>query len=160
MTKSTSILAIIPCGDAKIWKKQPGAGPTPAYKAYTGSPFVVNRKFAEYCAHECGAEWYILSAKHGFIPPEYEIPGPYNVSFKEPHPEQISAEDLYDQVHEMRLDRFDRIIVLGGEHYRDRARAAFLGTDCKLEFPTEDCNMYTSPGRLKELRASGYPCIE
>jgi len=71
-------LVIIPCGQGKIWDKQPDAGAIQAQYAYTGAPFKVNKEYAEYFADR----WVILSAKYGFIDPDYIIPGPYNISFK------------------------------------------------------------------------------
>ena len=70
------ILVIVPCGQGKIWDTEPDRGPVAARDAYTGAPFKVNRAYAERFA----SYWVILSAKYGFIPPDYLIPGPYNVT--------------------------------------------------------------------------------
>ena len=45
-------LVIVPCGRSKVWKKRPEAGPTKAKNAYVGSPFKVNREYAEMFATE------------------------------------------------------------------------------------------------------------
>jgi len=45
--KQPSTLVIVPCGRSKIWDKNPDAGPTVAKDAYAGSPFKVNRRYAE-----------------------------------------------------------------------------------------------------------------
>jgi hypothetical protein len=72
------MLVIIPCGQSKVWDDQPERGPVKARDAYTGPPFKVNRDYAEAFA----SRWVILSAKYGFISPDFLIPGPYNVTFK------------------------------------------------------------------------------
>ena len=41
--------------------------------------FTTNRAYAE----KFGSRWVILSAKYGFIRPDFQIPGPYNVSLNE-----------------------------------------------------------------------------
>ncbi|WP_390622104.1 DUF6884 domain-containing protein [Roseiconus lacunae] len=61
------ILVIVPCGSSKVWSNDPSAGPTIAKDAYIGSPFKVNRKYAEHI----GNRWVILSAKYGFIEPVF-----------------------------------------------------------------------------------------
>ena len=66
------LLVIAPCSQGKVWDKSPDHGPTPARDAYTGSPFKVNRQYAEHF----GAEWIILSAKYGFIGPDSEGKNP------------------------------------------------------------------------------------
>ena len=65
---------IVPCGLSKIWDKNTNAGPTLAKDAYKGSPFKLNRQYAE----SFGNKWVTLSAKYGFILPDFEIPGPFD----------------------------------------------------------------------------------
>ena len=73
-------LVIIACGAKKIWDNNPDAGSTSAKDACTGAPFRVNRRYAE----TFGDRWVILSAKYGFIDPDFIIPENYNVTFKKP----------------------------------------------------------------------------
>ncbi|HUG14566.1 MAG TPA: hypothetical protein VMM78_06045, partial [Thermomicrobiales bacterium] len=73
-----STLVVVPCGSAKVWDRYPNAGPTAAQDVYTGSPFVLNRHYAE----QFGDSWVILSAKYGFVAPQFVIREPYNVTFK------------------------------------------------------------------------------
>ena len=47
------LLVIVPCGRSKVWDKSPEHGPTPVRDAYTGSPFKVNREYAEYLCPTC-----------------------------------------------------------------------------------------------------------
>jgi len=63
-------LVIVPCGKSKIWKKEPKRGATKARNVYTGAPFKLNKRYAE----QFGYDWVILSAKYGFIDPDYQIP--------------------------------------------------------------------------------------
>jgi hypothetical protein len=108
------LLVIVPCGQKKVWEKHPEAGPTMAKDVYAGSPFIVNRKFAD----AFGKPWVILSAKYGFIDPQFMMPGPYNVTFKRKSTDPISVTKLRDQVRQQGLDRFSNVIGLGGKEYR------------------------------------------
>ena len=63
MSDRAGTLVIVPCGKSKIWDRDPDAGPTAARAAYVGSPFKVNREYAE----TFGEAWVILSAKYGFL---------------------------------------------------------------------------------------------
>lgn len=110
------VLVIVPCGQAKIWDRHPQLGSVSARDAYTGPPFKVNRQYAEQFAEE----WVILSAKYGFIPPDYEIPGPYNVTFKKKSTRPISVRLLHEQLAAQRLYHFGTMIGLGGKEIRAR----------------------------------------
>jgi hypothetical protein len=124
-------LVIVPCGQQKIWGKLSGAGGTAARDAYTGSPFKVNRAYAEQFART----WLVLSAKYGFIEPSFVIPGPYNVTFKKKSSGPISFLDLRSQVREMSLDSFESVVGLGGKEYREAIEASFAGSSVLLHFP-------------------------
>ncbi|QDS94648.1 hypothetical protein FF011L_34280 [Roseimaritima multifibrata] len=126
-----SILVVVPCGRAKIWAKQPTVGPIFAKDAYTGSPFKVNRKYAE----RKGNNWIILSAKYGFILPDFELPGPYEVTFKRNSSGPVSTEILKQQVAMMKLDQYADVIGLGGKEYRAAIVAAFESTRVEPTFP-------------------------
>ena len=97
MASRSRILVIVPCGLAKIWDKDPYAGPTPARDTYTGAPFRVNSEYAE----RFGDSWVILSAKYGFLNPDDIVEGPYNVTFKRRSPRPIDGAALRQQA----LDR-------------------------------------------------------
>jgi hypothetical protein len=124
-------LIIVPCGQGKIWDQYPHYGPVPARDAYTGAPFKVNRAFAERFADD----WMILSAKYGFVTPEFLIPGPYNVTFKRKSTEPVSARTLQDQVKRQNLGRYNSVIGLGGKEYRAMIEAAFASLPIELRFP-------------------------
>ncbi len=127
----TSQLVIVPCGQQKIWGKHPNAGSTLAKDAYIGTPFKVNRAFAERFGHR----WLILSAKYGFIEPEFPIPGPYNVTFKRRSSGPISIAELKEQVGALALNEFDCVVGLGGKEYRQAIEQAFESTGMPLRFP-------------------------
>lgn len=124
-------LVIVPCGLAKVWSKSPEAGPTAASQAYDGGPFKVNRRYAERFADR----WVILSAKYGFIPPDFVIPGPYNVTFKRKNPTPIGVGTLREQIGTQGLFRFDPVIVLGGKEYQAIVREAFAPWETRLLSP-------------------------
>jgi len=124
-------LVIIGCGKSKVWDKNPSAGQQKASDAYTGPYFGTNKRFAE----SRGCDWMILSAKYGFIRPDFVIPGNYNVTFAKPSPHPISVQELKRKVEEQGLSRYDEITVLGGSDYVDRVRESFAHTHAKIEAP-------------------------
>lgn len=107
-------LIVIPCGKRKVWASEPGRGPTPARDAYTGGPFRMNRRFAEKFA----GRWMILSARYGFVAPDFVIPGDYNTTFKRPDENTVSVETLVRQIGDLGLDRYEVVIGMGGAEYR------------------------------------------
>jgi hypothetical protein len=125
------LLIIVPCGKRKIWDKYPDRGPTPARDAYIGSPFAVNRRYAEHFA-KC---WLILSAKYGFISPDFVIPGPYNVTFKKRSSNPIDLRELLLQVDRDSLWRFPKVVGLGGADYRSIIEEVFEPWPTELAFP-------------------------
>lgn len=124
-------LVVVPCGSSKVWAKRPDAGAVPAKDAYTGGPFVMNRRYAE----RFGDDWVILSAKYGFLAPEDLIPEPYEVTFKRKGTNPIGFDALRRQVGERQLGAFDVVLGLGGAEYRAAIEAAFSGADAELRFP-------------------------
>jgi hypothetical protein len=125
------LLVIVPCGRAKIWDRNPAAGPVPARDAYSGYPFRVNAAYAERFA----GRWVILSAKYGFIEPTFAIPGQYDVSFNRRRSGPIEVGRLREQLRDLRLDEWDEVIGLGGRAYRETIEAAFDGTGATIVFP-------------------------
>jgi hypothetical protein len=107
-------LVIVSCGRQKIWDKHPNAGPTHARSAYTSSVFKTSRRYAEYFA----SRWVILSAKYGFIDPDFIIPGTYNRSFYDS--DAIAIADLKAQATAARLTDFPLVGVLGSYEYWNR----------------------------------------
>jgi hypothetical protein len=115
-------LSIVSCGAKKIWDKKPGVGPTKAKDAYIGH---FAKKCREYAEKFYPTSWCILSAKYGFLFPDEIVPGPYNVTFKKKSTNPISQNELSKQIIEKGLNKFDRIVVLGGKDYVNIIKAVF-----------------------------------
>lgn len=125
------VLVIVPCGLSKVWDKNPQAGPVAASLAYTGPPFRLNKQYAE----RYGDRWVILSAKYGFIPPDFIIPEPYDVTFKRKSTNPVALAVLTELVRGMGLDGFEVVIGLGGKEYRSVIEQAFRSSGVELRFP-------------------------
>lgn len=124
-------LVIVGCGKKKVWDRDPDAGPTPAKDAYVGPYFGANRRYAEHL----GCDWLVLSAKYGFIRPDFVIPGNYNVTFKGSSTHPVSIDDLRRQLFQLQLGRYDLVTILGGKEYIERVEEAFAGMDARFETP-------------------------
>ncbi|MEX2426055.1 MAG: DUF6884 domain-containing protein [Thermomicrobiaceae bacterium] len=150
------ILVIVPCGSAKIWDRDPYAGPTAAYHAYRGTPFKLNRAYAERFADR----WVILSAKYGFIRPNFIIPEPYEVTFKKKSTNPIDLETLRQQLDELKLNTFRVAVGLGDKEYRWATELAFEDTGVITVFPFAGLQLGTSMHVIKhaiEIGDSGIP---
>ena len=77
----------------------------------------------------------MLSAKYGFIAPDFIIPGPYEVTFKRRATGPISMDRLREQVHEQQLGRFRTIVGLGGKEYCAAVETAFADQPVRFAFP-------------------------
>ncbi|MDQ2655341.1 MAG: hypothetical protein M3Z20_20100 [Chloroflexota bacterium] len=103
----------------------------PAADAYVGELFRRNRRYAE----QFGDAWVVLSAKYGFIAPDFLIPGPYEVTFKDRSTQPIEIATLRDQVNSLDLSRFAVVVGLGGKEYRAAIEQTFAGTPTRPVFP-------------------------
>lgn len=146
-------MIIIPCGQGKVWDRNPEAGPTPARDAYTGAPFKANRRYAE-CF---GDTWIILSAKYGFIAPDYVIPEAYNVTFKKRSTNPVSVSALREQIRQLGLNRFQTVICLGGKEYRAIVREAFANEPTDIVFPFAGLPIGKMMQATKRAISSGEP---
>ena len=117
-----------------------------ASKAYTGPSFKVNRAFAE----KFSDKWVILSAKFGFIEPNFIIEEDYNVTFNDPKTNPIKTSELKRQFHEMGLKKYDRIIALGGKNYAERVTEV-VGESPKISTPSAGLGLGYGLQRIKEL---------
>lgn len=124
----------MPCGKRKIWDRKPQARPTAAREVYIG-PFA--QKCREYAEAFYPDDWYILSAKYGFLDPFDIIPEPYDVTFNDPSTNPISIAELTIQAASMGLLNYERIVVLGGKRYLDIVEHVF--TSKKIEAPLAGC---------------------
>ena len=143
------ILVIIPCGERKIWKKTGMPSSYPAKNAYIGSPFIVNRRYAE----SIGDRWVILSARYGFIDPDTMIED-YNETFKTPTARTVTVETLQKQVLEKGLANYPFIIGLGGKEYLSMIQKSFAGTSCRVEFPFANLSLFEGMSAIKAATCS------
>jgi len=148
------LLVIVPCGQGKIWDKDPHRGPTAARDAYIGAPFKVNKEYAE----RFSERWIILSAKYGFIAPDFMIPGPYDVTFKKPSTNPVSVSTLRGQIQAQGLDRFETVIGLGGVEYRRVLEEAFTSLPVDLRFPFAGLPIGKAMQATKRAIELGDPC--
>jgi hypothetical protein len=148
---SRGTLVVVPCGKAKIWDRERSHGPTPARQVYTSTFFCVNRRYAEVF----GESWIILSAKFGFIAPDFVISGAYDVTFKDLRSNPIATDALRQQVREQGLDAFHTVICLGGADYRSRVEQAFTGTGVRLVFPFLGKDLFGMVAAAKSAVATG-----
>ena len=147
------VLVIVPCGDAKIWRRDPSRGPTPTRHAYIGAPFIVNKEYAEHFAEM----WVVLSAKHGFIDPDFLIPESYNVSFKKSSTKPVTLSILQEQIRARNVARFKVVIGLGGKDYRVVVKRVFTGFDVELFFPFAGLPLFKSMQATKRAIKEGQP---
>ena len=120
------LLVVVSCGRHKIWDRYPNAGLTLARNAYTSPVFKASRRYAEHFAKR----WMIISAKYGFIDPDFIIPQTYDRSFYDR--DAISIAELKTQLARTNLTGFDTVGVLGSEIYWGRVVMAFEGFRLKL----------------------------
>lgn len=146
-------LVIVPCGRSKIWGKVPHRGPVPAAEAYTGSPFKLNREYAE----RFSDRWIVLSAKYGFIDPDFEIPGPYEVTFKRRSTSPIEVTALRKQIEALGLHQHTHVVGLGGADYRHAIEAAFASFGVPVVFPFAGLPIGKMMQATKRAIESGQP---
>lgn len=146
-------LCIVPCGNRKIWEKNPKEGPTKAEYVYIG-PFA--KKCREYAMRFYPSSWCILSAKYGFLFPDELVTGPYNVSFNDKKTNPITTKELFAQVKEKELDNYERIVILGGKNYVEMANEVFSSK--AIFSPLSDCKgIGYMMGKLNDSIIRGVP---
>ena len=116
-------------------------------------PFKVNREYAE----KYSSRWVILSAKYGFIGPNFVISENYNDTFKDPSMNPISVKALKEQIRQKALDRFDTVVVLGGKDYADVVYDAFGGFDVKIKAPVAGLPLGYAMGAVRKAIDEGCP---
>jgi hypothetical protein len=102
------VLVVVPCGRSKLWDREPDRGSVFAAEAHTGTPFRLNRQYAE----RFGDAWVVLSAKYGFVALGFLIPAPYEISVKYPAISPITFHRLRRQVGDPQLNRHQMIVSL------------------------------------------------
>lgn len=148
-----STLVIVPCGKRKIWDRYPSAGSTMAEDVYVGAPFKVNREYAE----KYGSRWVVLSAKYGFIDPDFIIPRNYDVTFKDPTTKPISIRELKEQIKQKNLDGFDTVIALGGRDYAEVVHRAFSDSKVWIKAPVAGLQLGYAMGAVRKAIDEGRP---
>lgn len=103
------------------------ARPVAARDADTGTPFRINRAYAE----RLGGAWVILSAKYSYLSPTELISGPYEVTFKRAATQPVQMETQRAQVEQLQLAADDQIVGLGGKE----AIEQLFGPQTPLLFP-------------------------
>lgn len=107
---------VISCGKRKIWHDDPTAPPTLARYAYTGAFY---KKLRAYAETFYSANFYILSAKHGFISADFLIEENYDASFSVRGSGAITTNQLIAR----KQISDDTIILLAGKNYFKQAKA-------------------------------------
>jgi len=107
------VITIISCGKRKIWDKSPNIGQTLAKDAYISNYFKLCKKYAE----KFSDKWFILSAKYGFIVPDFVISSNYNVKLDEIKDRLSFIEKLKEQAEKFGLQNYDKVVVLTGKDY-------------------------------------------
>ena len=122
------MIGIIPCSKEKIWDLYPKSGSVLARHAYRSS---FHRLAQNYVRKNCD-EWFILSAKYGFLAPDDVIDGPYDVTFTRPQDPFISDSELRRQA--LKIGTANKIISLCPRLYAQRIEQAF-SSEITLENP-------------------------
>ncbi|PLR69550.1 MULTISPECIES: DUF6884 domain-containing protein [Bacillaceae] len=125
-------LCVIPCGNKKIWDKEPHLGKAEAQFAYIGTFHLLCQQYARVFFDD----WVILSAKHGFLRPSDYVPGNYDVSFNMKSDEVINLEQLKMQSADKSLSQYKSFVVLGGKKFRPIIETIFEG---EYIYPLESC---------------------
>ena len=146
-------MIIVPCGSRKVWDVDSGRGPTPARDVYIGVPFKINRQYAERFADR----WVILSAKYGFIPPDFLILANYDTTFNRKSTKPVEPSLLGDQAQAQSLHEFDLIIGLGGASYASIVRGVF--GDNRTVFPFVGLTMGRALQATKAAITAGQPLM-
>ncbi|MBD1381366.1 DUF6884 domain-containing protein [Metabacillus arenae] len=126
-------LCIIPCGKRKVWDKYPALSSVDAEKAYIG----IFHKLCQKYARTFFDTWVILSAKHGWLLPEDEVPGNYDLTFNLKGESGISKEKLLEQAISKNILHIDEVVVLGGKKFQPIVN--FVFKDIKVTFPLKGC---------------------
>ena len=82
-----------------------------------------------------GAEWFILSAKYGLVPPRQVI-SPYNATLNDMSVSERSAwaNGVASQLR-ARLHRGDKVVILAGQSYRHHLVPMLRQLGCEVEAP-------------------------
>jgi hypothetical protein len=71
--------------------------------------------------------WCVLDARQGFMFPDEVIRRSHSACLFRPWTQPVTAEDLGVQVRRRKLDRYERIVVMGGRRFIYLVEEAFSG---------------------------------
>ncbi len=127
-------LCIVGSGKLKIWHKSPDVCPVKAREIYVGT---FSKKSIEYAEKFYPDSWMILSAKYGFMKGDDIIKKPYDACFHDINSNPISIHELSSQANDKGLNKYNRIVVLGGRYYTKLIKSIFH--DKSIYNPLEGC---------------------
>jgi len=138
----------VPAAAPRYGTRNRTQGPTPARDTYTGSPFKVNREYAE----RFGDSWVILSAKLRLPRPRRNHRRPLQPTFSARlnPPIEISVCSA-SRARDKELDRFSDLIGLGGRDYRAVIEQSFASSSVRPPLsPFAGMGLGESLGAAKE----------
>jgi len=149
------ILIIVPCGKRKVWDKFQNKGRVYAKDAYISPYFKLCRKYAEKFADK----WVVLSAKYGFIEPDFTIPKNYDVSFNNSRNKVVSIQKLKEQAKKLRFRDYQSVVVLGGKEYVEVVQKALEGLGIQIKVPFKGLGIGKRQAKIKERLTKGISLI-
>lgn len=127
-------ICIIPCGAKKIWDVDPDAGERVAAEVYQSAFHKACRAYASTFFDE----WYILSAKYGFLAPTDIVSGNYDVAFGTRNPEMIPDAALFENARSKNIVPDATLVVLGGKKFI-QVLSKIQGPGQRIEYPLAEC---------------------
>ncbi len=127
-------ICIVACGKKKIWDEKPETGAVKAQNMYTG---LFTRKCIEYAEKSDFNSWCILSAKHGFLFPDEVVKERYSECFHVASSNPVTLNELSSQIKSKKLDKYEKIVVLGGNYYNNMMKKLF--NEKKVFNPLNSC---------------------
>jgi hypothetical protein len=149
--KKSKVLIIVPCGKKKIWDKFPKKGHVYAKDAYISPYFKLCRKYAEKFADK----WVIISAKYGFIEPDFTIPRNYDISFNNSKNKVVSVKKLKEQAKKLRFEDYQSVTVLGGDKYAQVIKKALEDFKVQTSNPLKSLGIGNKQAKIKEALTKG-----
>lgn len=134
-------IIFISCTKNKIWNICPNLKSVEAGSAYLGPDFVLSTHISQ----KLGGRIIIFSAKYGFLNPNDEIPGYYDVTFSRQNDPYISMEVLRNQAMQMELLHYKEVYILCSEPYHQRIKNIYA------EFPVKFYNPILDFYTLKDV---------
>jgi hypothetical protein len=124
----------------------------PASEAYCSPYFVKNKLYTQ----TFGEQWCILSAKYGLVLSGEEVEN-YDFTFRHHHRDLVTPAQLHGQIAAKQLHPVQRVQVLGGREYVNRARTAFARYSLAIEAPLAGLRIGESMQAVQEAVDSGRP---